>query len=235
MYHFSDDSRISGHLGALGRAEADFEREKAKLYRSDGQPKYTDHEQRLAALQSGVDQAVGAAQQTAEGIIAEQRTLLQVQQEGDPLDHLTTTEQTAAAARKPFVQEDAETLPPAELLARCKTALATTDKATQYLLARYVGRRVRAADKLAADGHPERADLSMEQRQQLGRAVEELLAKVRGPQGEQKTAAAKGLLERAQQLRRRSVEVHDKAHGSSIDRERERLLSTGLYGSRTRG
>jgi hypothetical protein len=74
----------------------------------------------------------------------------------------------------------------------------------------------------------------VEQRQQLGRMVEELLAKVRGPQGKQKAEQAQTLLERAQQLRRRSIEVHDKAHGSAVDRERERLLATGLYGSGAR-
>jgi hypothetical protein len=37
-------------------------------------------------------------------------------------------------------------------------------------------------------------------------------------------------LERAQQLRKRSIAVHDKAHGSAVDRERQRLLATGLYG-----
>jgi hypothetical protein len=61
-----------------------------------------------------------------------------------------------------------------------------------------VGRRVRAADQAAREGQPAtRADLSVEQRQQLGRMVEELLAKVRGPQGKQKAEQAQALLERA--------------------------------------
>ena len=64
--------------------------------------------------------------------------------------------------------------------------------------------------------------------------VEELLATVRGPQGKQKAEQAQALLERAKELRRRSIAVHDKAHGSAIDRERERLLATGLYGSGAR-
>jgi hypothetical protein len=36
----------------------------------------------------------------------------------------------------------------------------------------------------------------------------------------------------AQQLRRRSIQVADKAHDSAVDRELERLRATGLYGSR---
>ena len=60
--------------------------------------------------------------------------------------------------------------------------------------------------------------------------VEELLAKVRGPQGKQKAEQAQALLDRAKELGWRSIEVHDKAHGSAVDRERERLLATGLYG-----
>ena len=49
-----------------------------------------------------------------------------------------------------------------------------------------------------------------------------------------KAEQAQALLERAQELRRRSIAVHDKAHGSAVDRERERLLATGLYGSGAR-
>jgi hypothetical protein len=77
-------------------------------------------------LQATVDEAVGAAQEEADSIITRQRTILQLQ-EGDPLDHLSASEQTAAAARKTFVQEDGETLAAAELLVRCQTALAGGD------------------------------------------------------------------------------------------------------------
>jgi hypothetical protein len=102
-----------------------------------------------------------------------------------------------------------------------------------YLLARYAGQRVRAADQAARDGQPATsADLSLEQRQELGRMVEELLAKVRGPQGTQKAEQAQALLERAKQLRQRAVAAHDKAHGSAVERERERLLATSNYGAR---
>ena len=95
------------------------------------------------------------------------------------------------------MQEDCETLPPTDLLARCQTALATGDKPTQYLLARYTGKRVRAADQAARDGQPATsADLTLEQRQELGHVVEELLATVRGPQGKQKAAQAQALLDR---------------------------------------
>jgi hypothetical protein len=69
----------------------------------------------------------------------------------------------------------------------------------------------------------------------LGSAfTEELLAKVRGPQGAQQVEQAQALLERAKELRQRAVSVYDKAHGSAVDRERQRLLSTGLYGSGAR-
>jgi hypothetical protein len=120
----------------------------------------------------------------------------------------------------------------AEPLARCQTALAGGDKATQYLLARYAGRRVRAADQAARDGQPATsADLSLGERQELGRMVEQLLEKVRGPQGRQKVEQAQALLERAQELRKRSSAVHDAAHGSAVDRELERLRATGLYGA----
>jgi hypothetical protein len=230
--YLTDESTIHGQLSTLGRAEAAFEREKAALYRSDGQERYgsAEHAERLAALQATVADAVGAAQEAADAIIAGQRTILLHLHEGDPLDSLSSIEQTAAAARQVFIKEDCETLPPTELQARCQAALAAGDKATQYLLARYVGRRVRAADQAARDGQPASADLSLEERQTLGHVVEELLAKVRGPQGEQKTAAAKALLEQARELRTRSIAVHDAAHGAAVDREMQRLRATGAYG-----
>ena len=61
--------------------------------------------------------------------------------------------------------------------------------------------------------------------------VEALLAKVRGPEGAKKAEQAKALLERAKELRQRAVAAHDKAHGSAVDRERERLVATGNYGA----
>jgi hypothetical protein len=43
---------------------------------------------------------------------------------------------------------------------------------------------------------------------------------------------AQALLECAKELRRRSIEVHDLAHGSALERERDRLLATGNNGAR---
>src|SRR5947209_3725148 len=104
--YMTDETTVHGQLSTLGRVEAAFEREKAALYRSDGQPRYSDveHAQRLAALQASVDDAVGAAQEAADAIIAGQRTILLHLQEGDPLDSLSSGEQAAAAARQVFIK-----------------------------------------------------------------------------------------------------------------------------------
>ena len=64
--------------------------------------------------------------------------------------------------------------------------------------------------------------------------VEKLLEEVRGVQGAVKVKDAQRLLDKADHLRKRSIEAHDAAHGSAIDRERERLLATGLYGAGAR-
>src|SRR5438874_6453463 len=104
---------MSMDLSALARAQAAFEREQALLYRSDGQPRYSDveHGRRLAALHAALDDAIGAARETADTLISAQQTLLQHLEAGDPLDSLTSSEQAAAAARQVFIKEDAERLP----------------------------------------------------------------------------------------------------------------------------
>jgi hypothetical protein len=231
MYDTTDGITIGNHLTMLDRAQATFEREKAALYRADGRPKFSDveHEQRLKAASAALDAVVSAAQEVAQGIITTQQTLVQHFEQGDVLDALNSVEQQNASARRAFIAEDCQTLSPGDLMARCRAALAGGDKATMFLLGRYLGQRVAAADRAALAG--QKAELTAQQRQELGQLVEELQQRVRGSAGEQRAEQAKALLERAQELRRRSIAVHDAAHGSAVDRERERLLATGHYGA----
>lgn len=209
-------------------AQGRFEREKAALYRADGQQRYSDteHAERLGALHATLDAVIGEAQETAEGVISAQQTLLQHLEQGDLLDSLYTSEQTAASARQVFIKEDAESLPVADLVTRCRIALTSGDKPTAYLLARYVGQRVAAADKAGTEGR--QPEMDGDERRLLGDLVRELRAKVQGPEGAKKVEAAKALQSKALELRSRTRAAYDAAHDRPAALEAQ-LRATGRY------
>jgi len=234
MYDFEIESADS----QLTAAQTTFEQERGRLYRGDGQPRYgaAEHKEQMAELTGRLDAAIGSAQDLAGRIAAEQRTQLAHLEGGDTLDALNTVEQMAADTRRAFIAEDAETLTPAELVMRCQIALAGSDKATQYLLARYVGKRVAAAVEVARaavpagspvpTGNP--AWLTMEQREELAGLVDHLSGKVRGPEGAKKAEAARARLTRAQELKAKTVALYDHAHGLQA-RVKADLVASGRY------
>lgn len=231
------DSEIDGEDGRLTAAQAAFEQERGRLYRGDGQPRYgeAEHKEQMAAITGRLDTAIGNAQELAARITAEQQTQIAHLQHGDTLDFLDTVQKMDANTRMAFAKEDAETLTPAELVMRCQIALAGSDKAAQYLLARYVGRRVAAAVEVARAVAPtasaptgDPAWLTMEQREQLAGLVDQLSGKVRGPEGLRKAEAARARLTRAQELRARTVALYDAAHGVQA-RVKADLIASGRY------
>jgi len=231
------DYEIHGELTRVGQARATFERERAALYRSDGAPRYgeAEHGEQMAAITARLDDTLGGAQEAAERITAEQRTQLAHLEGGDTLDALNSIEQMAADTRRAFIAEDAATLTPAALATRCQIALAGSDKATQYLLARYVGRRVAVAVEVARavpptasapTGNP--AWLTMEQREELASLVNHLSGKVRGVGGVTKAEAARARLAKAQELRATTVALYDQAHEYQKRLEQD-LRASGRY------
>jgi len=230
------DYEIHGELTRLGQAQATYARETGALYRGDGQQRYGDaeHAEQLTAIHERLDTVIGDTQQVAARIIAEQDTLLSHLTQGDALDAMNTVEQMAADTRRAFVKEDAETLPPADLITRCRVALAGTDKATQYLLGRYVGMRVAAANQEAAqaiqldEGTRPEPMMTLAERQVLGDLATELRAKVRGPEGAKKVEAARAKRGAAEGLRSRSRALYDEAHDAPGRLQRE-LLASGRY------
>jgi len=231
------DYEIEGEDGRLTAAQATFEQERGRLYRGDGQPRYgeIEHREQLAAITGRLDAAIGSAQELAERITTEQQTQIAHLEHGDTFDFLDTVQKMDANTRMAFAKEDAQELTPAELVMRCQIALAGSDKATQHLLARYVGRRVAAAVEVARAVAPtasaptgDPAWLTMEQREELASLVDQLSGKVRGPEGLKKTEAARARVTRAQALRARTVALYDTAHELQA-RVKADLIASGRY------
>jgi hypothetical protein len=222
------DYEIHGELTRVGQAHATFERERAALYRADGAPRYgeAEHAEQMVAITGRLDDTLGSAQDVATRIATEQRTQLAHLEQGDTLDALNTVEQMSASTRMPFIAEDAAQLSPAELVTRCQIALTGSDKATQYLLARYVGRRVAAATEAARESGE--SPLTVEQRQELAGLVTQLNTTVRGADGVKKAEAARARLTKAQELRATTVALYDQAHEHQKRLEQD-LRSNGRY------
>jgi hypothetical protein len=219
---------IHGELSALGMAVAAYERGTAALYRKDGTPLYseTEHAARLEALQGALDQTIEGAQESLYGVTVTLETTLRHLEHGDPFDSLSLAEKAAATTAQPFIKEDAQGLPAAELEQRCMVALDSGDKAICYLLARYVAQRVEAANRAGHAG--QEPELPLRARQDLTTLVERLRETVRGPEGVQKTTAARASLTRAQEAMQRTRVAWDAAHRRPDD-TRDALMATGRY------
>jgi hypothetical protein len=213
---------------AIGIARSSFEAGKAKLYLSDGQPKYAapEHERRMGELHAVVDTAVGAAAEVVDRVSTQTQTVLDHLEAGDPLDLLSLEEQTSANTRRAFIQEDVARLSPGELTGRLRLALASPDRAAAYLWARYAGQRVQAADGAARRN--EKPEMALAQRQALGTLVVDLQGKVRGEQGKADAEGARKRLEKARSLRKSANSLYDDAHEHKAKVEAA-LRASGRY------
>ena len=222
---------INSELSRVGQAEATIARGKAALYRSDGQPKYSaaEHAERVQALHGAFDEVVGSAQEILGDIASSKETMIQHLEHGDSFDALTLAEKNEASASQVFLKEDALALPAPDLLTRCQVALQSGHRPTQYLLARYVGQRVAAANKAAHDGQT--PEFVYQERQQLADVVTQLTQAVRGPSGAARAEVAREARDNARAAIQKTRRAYDAAHERG-NAEEERLLATGLF---TRG
>ena len=125
---------------ALGQ----FDQASAALLGQDGKPIYTDHQQRLTALQA----QLGEQLTVVEAQIGQARTAAQeaaTRAAGtDLVDILTPEELAPAASRRAFVEEDAAALGAPALVVRLRAVAAGTDRVLQLLWLRAAGQRLRA-------------------------------------------------------------------------------------------
>ena len=224
-----EDAALTDATFALNAAEADYQRERGTLYLANGNPKYSEEEQqrRHGDMLERLDARVGLTATAVDRVVEANRLVLADLEAGDPFDRLAPDEQTAASARKAFIQEDAARLPHDELADRMRMALRSGDRPTMYLLARYVGQRLEASDRQARDDG-KRTDMTTEQVRGLGDLVGQLVDAVRGVAGRERGQDAASRLKRAQEVRRRAAEVYDTAHDTQA-KAIAQMRATGRY------
>lgn len=108
---------VAQHHSAIERAVADYERQAAALA-PGGRPIYTDHAERLAALQVETDQAFIVAEEELGALFRQAVADEEAASATNPMDRLDEAEITRANSRRAFVNEDAERLPLDELVQR---------------------------------------------------------------------------------------------------------------------
>jgi hypothetical protein len=184
--HNDERSNMNQHRieeAAQRRAEAE-----AQLYRDDGSKVYGDdeHRERLAAIKARhraefdqIDADVGRR-------VAEAEEALLVAENADLASTLTTDELSRVSALSGFIADDVERLSPADLVKRCRAALAASDRPTLFALAHHVARR---------GGEEE----DLEVVEEFGEVVAQMRAKL-APDQERKVAQAREVLEQARGL-----------------------------------
>ncbi len=125
---------------AVERQEA----RRGQLYREDGARLFGDqeHEERVAAIKQEFAATMDSIESSVDEKIAGAEKDLLIAENADPTDALTTSELEGANARRPFVSDEAFTLPLGKLVDRCRAVLAQGDRPTMFLYALYANQRV---------------------------------------------------------------------------------------------
>ena len=128
-------------------AQAAFERNEKALYRADGEPVYgeTEMKERLDTLKAERRRVCKEAGETAERETQEARAKVSALEHRDTTSLLSTEEITAAAARKPFIEDALAGIRDEALLERLRSVRESTDRPGMYV-------HLQAAHKRAATG-----------------------------------------------------------------------------------
>jgi hypothetical protein len=120
------------------------EARKSELYREDGARLFGDeeHEEREAATQQEFAATMDSIEAGLDEKIASAEESLLVLENADPTDVLSTSELEDANARRPFVSDEAFTLPLDKLVDRCRAVLAQGGRPAMFLYALYANQRV---------------------------------------------------------------------------------------------
>jgi hypothetical protein len=129
--------------GQVDTAIATYQRERARLFRTDGQPKYAPAElaEREQELLQPVLRAAETFQHDVDILVKGAEEALTLAEGGDPLDQLSGDDLQRANALAGFIREDAAELPVVDLVKRVRAAMVKGDRATLCLWYRYAGRR----------------------------------------------------------------------------------------------
>jgi hypothetical protein len=161
--------RIKSQEREVERAIADFEENRARLYRRDGSKVYgeAEHSERLTKLTSVLSEKVEAviaeAQEDAQSYEREALALSYT----DPTSGLASTDRERFLASLPLVREGCEGLSADALVERLRAVAAGSDKVAKVLHARYGARRAQAEDRRLEEIARQGGSVSVEDAQAL--------------------------------------------------------------------
>ena len=140
----------------VDRAVEQLERDRAGLFRPDGQPKYGQAEmaERESAIAEGVRRAIAAADQAVVVAVAQADLAGAAAASPDPVAWLTAAELEDAGLRRAFVAEDMDRLALPELERRLSAVVASGDRVGAFLHARYAGAKLAEIRRVAIEGGP---------------------------------------------------------------------------------
>jgi hypothetical protein len=197
---------------AMERQEA----RRGQLYREDGGRLFGDkeHAEREAAIKQEFNETMDAIESGVDEKIASVEESLLVMENSDPTDALTTSELEGANARRPFVSDEAFTLPLDKLVDRCRAVLAQGDRPTMFLYALYANQRVGGDAGTPAVAYLDKKYGETTSGEAFGgigfatgagaEAVREVVAELRrklDPDGEKKREAARKAVEESRSLK----------------------------------
>lgn len=137
-------THFPGEMARIDRAARQFTTDSARLLRPDGSRLYSDdeHAQRVAGLLAAFDQVGAEVTATAQAGITDAERELARLAGATPIDRLSAAELERANLRATFIREDAESLPPEQLVPRLRAALAGGDRVELTLWHRYAAKRL---------------------------------------------------------------------------------------------
>lgn len=147
------EARITSLQQSANKAHDSFNAERQKLYREDGQQKYSpvEHKEIEDDLKRQRDEAFSELKQRTDKLSAEVSTKLEVT--AKPERYLSDEEMTRANGRRDFVREDVDRLPLGEVPGLLRESELTGDRVERWLAARYATIRAdRELEKLRERG-----------------------------------------------------------------------------------
>ena len=190
--------RLDGAIGRYAQAET-------TLYREDGQPLYTDHTARVAALREDLAREFEAAD--AEFAALREMTTRELEQHagGDTLSLLSVEELSLANARIPFVERAVALYAPQDYVTRLTSVKHIGDRADMYLWAQEGEKLYQGIMKARSNG-TRYSDADINAARQVWALVGELRTKL-----DPDRATRKQVLEqRREDLTRLQIEINNR-------------------------
>lgn len=220
------EARITSLQQSANKAHDSFNAERQKLYREDGQQKYSpvEHKEIEDDLKRQRDETFSELKQRTDKLSAEVSTKLEVT--AKPERYLSDEEMTRANGRRDFVREDVDRLPLGEVPGLLREAELTGDRVDRWLAARYATIRAdRELEKLreggASAGDVRAEDMSRQMRE-VREGAERLQEKLQLP-------GSKLRKQNLEALRQQTVGLKSHVRDKALTHEERVALSSGPF------